>query len=54
MALVLANSLLDLRGIALNPAKDDAHVNGDAALLHYLGQIMVADAVFAIPAHTRG
>jgi hypothetical protein len=49
----LANSLLNFWGIALNPAEDGARVNGDTGLLHHLGQIMVADPVFAIPAYTQ-
>jgi hypothetical protein len=53
MSLVLANSLLNLRGIALNPAEDGARINSDAALLRHLGKITVADPVFTIPAHTQ-
>jgi hypothetical protein len=37
----------------LNPAEDRRWVDIDAALLHYFGQIAIADPVFAIPAETQ-
>jgi hypothetical protein len=51
--LVLAHPLLDLRGVALNPAEDRGWGDRDTAFLHYLGEIAVADPVFAVPAHTQ-
>ena len=53
VALIPANPLLDLWRIALDPWEDGDVVHRDAALLHHLGHVAVADAVFAILAHTR-
>jgi hypothetical protein len=50
MSLILADALLDLGRIALNPTKDRGWVDLDTTLLHHLGQITVADAVLAVPA----
>jgi hypothetical protein len=49
----MADPFLDLRGIALNPAKDGGWVGLDTTLLHHLGQILVADAVLAVPADAQ-
>jgi hypothetical protein len=46
----MADPLLDLRRVALHPAKDGGQVNLDTTLLHHLGKIPVADAVLAVPA----
>src|SRR3712207_5657443 len=51
--LILADSLLDFRRIALNPTKDGRWVDLDTALLHHFGEIAVADAVLAVPAHAQ-
>jgi hypothetical protein len=40
-------------GVTLNPAKDRARVDQDAALLHHLSQIAVADAILAVPGHAQ-
>ncbi len=53
MSLVLADPFLDLRGIALDPTKDRAWMDGDTALEHHFSQIAVADAVFAVSAHAH-
>jgi hypothetical protein len=53
MSLVSANPLLDLRRVALDPAKEGGWVNVDTALLHHLSQVSIADAVFAVPAHAQ-
>jgi hypothetical protein len=47
--LIPVNSLLDLRGVALDPAKDRGRVDRDASLLHHLSQVTVADPVLAVP-----
>ena len=46
--MVLAHPHLDLWGVTLNPTKDRAWVDHDAALLHHLSQIAVADAILAV------
>jgi len=53
MSLIAAHPLLDLRSIALNPAEDRAWVDADAALGHHFGEIAIADAVLAVPAHAQ-
>ncbi len=50
---MLAHPLLDLRGVALNSAENGAWVDRDAVLLHHFGQIAIADAVLAVPAHAQ-
>lgn len=49
-SLVLADPLLDLRRVALNPSVDRRWVDLDPTLLHHLRQITIADAVLAVPA----
>jgi hypothetical protein len=53
MTLVRTDPLLDLRSGALNPAEDRGWVDVDPTLLHHLGQIAIADAVCAVPAHAQ-
>ena len=53
MSLIGSDPLLDLRRVALDPAKDSGWVDGDTALRHHLGQIAVADAVLTVPAHAQ-
>jgi hypothetical protein len=53
MSLVLANPLLKLWSIALNPAKNGTWIDLNATILHHLSQIAVADAVLAVPAHAQ-
>jgi hypothetical protein len=48
-----ADPLLDLRCVALNPAKDRAWIDRYTVLRHHLSQIAVADAVFAARAHAQ-
>ena len=50
MFLLLANPLLKLWRIALNPAENGTWINLNAALLHHLSQVSIPDAVLAIPA----
>jgi hypothetical protein len=40
-------------GLTLHPAEDRGWVHVDAALVHYLGEITVADGVFTVPAHAQ-
>ncbi len=51
--LIATDPLLDLGRIALNPAEDRGWVDLYTALLHHLGEIAVADAVLAVPAHAE-
>jgi len=37
----------------LDPTKDRALINADTALAHHFGQIAIADAGFAVPAHAQ-
>jgi hypothetical protein len=53
MSLVRAPSLLNLRGIALDPSKDRGRIDRDTALLHHLGKIAIADPILAVPAHAQ-
>ena len=53
IVMIAASPLLDLRRITLHPSKDGGVVHHDAAFLHHLGQIAVADAVFAISTHAE-
>jgi hypothetical protein len=53
MFLLLANTLLKLWRIALNPAENGTWVNLNPALLHHLSQVSVPDAVLAVPAHAQ-
>jgi hypothetical protein len=53
MSLVWSYPLLDLRSRALNPTEDRGWVNGNATLLHHLGEIAIADPVFAGPPHAQ-
>ena len=51
MPLKVADSLLDLRRVALHPAEDRRRVDLDTTLMHHFGEIAVTDAVLAVPAH---
>jgi hypothetical protein len=53
IALVLAHSFLQLRRITMHPAHKRRRAYFHAALLHYLHEIPIADAVLAIPANTK-
>ncbi len=53
MPLILVDSLLDLRRVALNSTKDRGWIDRDTTLLHHFRQIAIADAVFAVPAHAQ-
>ena len=52
-ALVPQRPLLQLRGVALDPAVQRRVVDGDAAFAHHLLEVPVADAVAAVPAHAQ-
>jgi hypothetical protein len=51
--LVPQRPLLQLRGVALDPAVERCVVDGDAAFAHHLLELAIADAVAAVPAHAQ-
>jgi hypothetical protein len=53
MSLVWSHPILNLWGIALNPAKDCARIDADTALGHHFSQIAIADPILAVPAHAQ-
>jgi hypothetical protein len=44
---------LELWGVALHPAENGGWIDADPTLLHYVGQVTVADTIFAVPADAQ-
>jgi hypothetical protein len=51
--LVLADPLLDLWRVALDPTEDRGWIDRDTALLHHFGEIAIADPILGVPAHAQ-